>query len=67
MKLRLLAVMVALMAQPVFAADTAAAYYEKARQYSQQQQWREAELELRNSLQQNPAYLPARLMLDKYC
>lgn len=65
MKLRLLSVLVALLVQPVFAADTAAAFYEKARQYSQQQQWREAELELRNSLQQNPAYLPARLMLGQ--
>lgn len=65
MKLRLLSVLVAILAQPVFAADTAAAFYEKARQYSQQQQWREAELELRNSLQQNPAYLPARLMLGQ--
>jgi len=65
MKLRLLSVLVALLAQPVCAADTAAAFYEKARQYSQQQLWREAELELRNSLQQNPAYLPARLMLGQ--
>lgn len=65
MKLRILTVLLALCAQPVFAADSAAAYYEKARQYSQQQQWREAELELRNSLQQNPAYLPARLMLGQ--
>jgi putative PEP-CTERM system TPR-repeat lipoprotein len=68
MKLPVLSVLVAvcaLGAQPVFAADTASAYYEKARQYSQQAQWREAELELRNSLQQNPAYLPARLMLGQ--
>jgi len=65
MKLRVLSILVALFAQPVVAADTAAAYYEKARQYSQQQQLREAELELRNSLQQNPAYLPARLMLGQ--
>lgn len=68
MKLPVLSVLVAvcvLGTQPVFAADTASAYYEKARQYSQQAQWREAELELRNSLQQNPAYLPARLMLGQ--
>lgn len=69
MKLPVLSVLVAVFttfaAQPVFAADTASAYYEKARQYSQQAQWREAELELRNSLQQNPAYLPARLMLGQ--
>jgi len=65
MKLPVLSVLVALSLQPVFAADTASAYYEKARQYSQQAQWREAELELRNSLQQNPAYLPARLMLGQ--
>jgi putative PEP-CTERM system TPR-repeat lipoprotein len=65
MKLPVLSVLVALCMQPVFAADTASAYYEKARQYSQQAQWREAELELRNSLQQNPAYLPARLMLGQ--
>jgi putative PEP-CTERM system TPR-repeat lipoprotein len=66
MKLRLLPVLLALLVQPAMVlADPAAAYYEKARQYSQQQQWREAELELRNSLQQNPAYLPARLMLGQ--
>lgn len=68
MKLPVLSVLFtvcALGAQPVSAADTASAYYEKARQYSQQAQWREAELELRNSLQQNPAYLPARLMLGQ--
>lgn len=69
MKLPVLSVLVAVFttfaAQAEFAADTASAYYEKARQYSQQAQWRAAELELRNSLQQNPAYLPARLMLGQ--
>jgi len=54
-----------LLAQPVWAADSAAGYYETALTYSQQQQWRQAELELRNSLQQDPNYLPARLLLGK--
>lgn len=54
-----------LLAQPVWAADSAAGYYESALKYSQQQQWRQAELELRNSLQQDPNYLPARLLLGK--
>lgn len=65
MKLRLLPVLLTLWTVPTYAADSAAAFYEKALQYQQQQQWREAELELRNSLQQNPAYLPARLMLGQ--
>ena len=66
MKLRSFALLCSLLlAPPLSAADTAASYYESALRYSQQQQWRSAELELRNSLQQDPAYLPARLLLGK--
>lgn len=66
MKFRSLALCCSLLlVQPVYAAGTAAAYYESALKYSQQQQWRAAELELRNSLQQDPNYLPARLLLGK--
>lgn len=54
-----------LAACPVMANDSAASYYESALRYSQQQQMRAAELELRNSLQRDPSYLPARLMLGK--
>lgn len=46
-------------------ANTAASAYEKALQHMQQQAFREAELELRNSLQQQPDYLPARLLLGQ--
>jgi len=46
-------------------ANTAASAYEKALQHVQQQSLRAAELELRNSLQQQPDYLPARLLLGK--
>lgn len=45
--------------------NTAAHAYEKALQHMQQQALRAAELELRNSLQQQPDYLPARLLLGK--
>lgn len=66
MKLRPFALLCSLLlVPPLSAADTAASYYESALRYSQQQQWRSAELELRNSLQQDPAYLPARLLLGK--
>jgi cellulose synthase operon protein C len=46
-------------------ANTAATSYEKALQYMQKQEPKAAELELRNSLQQQPDYLPARLLLGK--
>ena len=47
--------------------NTAAHAYEKALQHMQQQALRAAELELRNSLQQQPDYLPARLLLTWSC
>lgn len=66
MKTRLRAVCCALLLSlPAVAAETAVDYYESALTYSQQQQWREAELELRNSLKINPNYLPARLLLGR--
>ena len=46
-------------------ADSAATYYESALRFNQQQELRKAELELRNSLQQNPKFLPARLLLGQ--
>lgn len=45
--------------------ESAASYYEKALQYQQQQQLKKAELELRNSLQRDANYLPARLLLGQ--
>ncbi len=50
---------------PMLLSNTAASSYEKALQHMQQHSFREAELELRNSLQQQPDYLPARLLLGK--
>jgi putative PEP-CTERM system TPR-repeat lipoprotein len=50
---------------PIALSNTAATAYEKALQYMQQQALKEAELELRNSLQQQPDYLPARLLLGQ--
>ncbi|RVU39998.1 PEP-CTERM system TPR-repeat protein PrsT [Rheinheimera riviphila] len=57
-----------LQSQPLLAntaANSAASAYEKALQHMQQHALREAELELRNSLQQQPDYLPARLLLGQ--
>lgn len=66
MKTRLRAICCAfLLSLPAVAAETAVDYYESALTYSQQQQWREAELQLRNSLKINPNYLPARLLLGR--
>lgn len=66
MKTRLRAICCAvLLSVPAVAAETAVDYYESALTYSHQQQWREAELELRNSLKINPNYLPARLLLGR--
>ena len=66
MKTRLRAICCAvLLSGPAVAAETAVDYYESALTYSHQQQWREAELELRNSLKINPNYLPARLLLGR--
>lgn len=50
---------------PTALSNNAATAYEKALQYMQQQALKEAELELRNSLQQQPDYLPARLLLGQ--
>lgn len=50
---------------PIALSNNAATAYEKALQYVQQQALKEAELELRNSLQQQPDYLPARLLLGQ--
>lgn len=66
MKTRLRAICFAwFLSLPAGAAETAVDYYESALTYSQQQQWRAAELELRNSLKINPNYLPARLLLGR--
>lgn len=66
MKTRLRAICCAmLLSGPVVATETAVDYYESALTYSHKQQWREAELELKNSLQINPNYLPARLLLGR--
>jgi|GEM_PF-3246042 len=50
---------------PMVFCNTGASAYEKALQHMQQQSFKAAELELRNSLQQQPDYLPARLLLGK--
>jgi putative PEP-CTERM system TPR-repeat lipoprotein len=50
---------------PMALSNNAATAYEKALQYMQQQALKAAELELRNSLQQQPDYLPARLLLGQ--
>lgn len=66
MKTKLRAIYCALLlSMPAVAAQTAVDYYESALTYSQHHQWREAELELRNSLKINPNYLPARLLLGR--
>lgn len=46
-------------------ADTAASFYERALQFQQQHELKKAELELRNSLQQDGNFLPARLLLGQ--
>lgn len=63
MKLRLLPVLLVVFS--VGATVQAPASYEKARQHQAQGNLRAAELELRNSLQQDPTYLPARLLLGQ--
>lgn len=45
--------------------ESAASFYEKALQYQQQHELKKAELELRNSLQRDANYLPARLLLGQ--
>lgn len=50
---------------PMVLSNNAAAAYEKALHHMQQQALKEAEIELRNSLKQQPDYLPARLLLGK--
>lgn len=66
MKLRPIALLCSLLlTPPLFAADSAANYYESALRYSQQGELKKAEIELRNSLQQQADYLPARLLLGK--
>lgn len=54
-----------LMAPAMVVADSAASYYEAALRYSQQGELKKAEIELRNSLQRQADYLPARLMLGQ--
>lgn len=48
-----------------FAKDSAAAFYERALQFQQQKQLKQAEIELKNSLQQDSEFLPARLLLGQ--
>lgn len=45
--------------------DSAATFYERALQFQQQKELKKAELELKNSLQQDSQFLPARLLLGQ--
>lgn len=65
MKLRLLPLLLVAFSAATTATVKAPAAYEKARQHQAQGDLRAAELELRNSLQQDPGYLPARLLLGQ--